>query len=154
MLIREPAIIWKECKQMSIIKKVARLSGLIEGMEIDLTTKEGKVIKEITDILADMADELELLSDEQELIRDELYEIGDTFVDMSDYIGDYLLDEDDIEPDDLYEIICSKCGNHFITDFESIDMDDVVCPDCGEPFVLEEEILEQLTDSDPHSGDV
>ena len=55
---------------MTIKEKVAYLQGLLSGLELDESSKEGKVIKAIVDVLDDMAmivtdteDELEELSD-------------------------------------------------------------------------------------------
>ena len=40
---------------MTITEKVAYLKGLIEGMEIDEATKEGKILTAIMDVLSDVA---------------------------------------------------------------------------------------------------
>ena len=58
---------------MEIKNKVAHLKGLMEGMEFDVSTKEGKIINAIVEILDDMADELELIYDDV----DSLYEYED-----------------------------------------------------------------------------
>ena len=45
---------------MSELKeKVVFLQGLAEGMEIEEASKEGKLLKSILEVLADMADEVE-----------------------------------------------------------------------------------------------
>lgn len=55
---------------MDINEKVSHLKGLIEGMEYDLTTKEGKIIGKIIDILSDMADEIACLNEDVETLYD------------------------------------------------------------------------------------
>ena len=40
---------------MTITEKVSYLKGLAEGLSIDDTTKEGKIIKAIIDVLDDVA---------------------------------------------------------------------------------------------------
>ena len=40
---------------MKLGEKVSYLKGLMEGLELDETTKEGKVIAAMADILQDMA---------------------------------------------------------------------------------------------------
>ena len=40
---------------MTVTEKVAYLKGLAEGMAIDENSKEGKLLKAITDVLADLA---------------------------------------------------------------------------------------------------
>jgi hypothetical protein len=39
----------------TLVSRVAYLNGLIEGMDIDKTSKEGKAISEIASILKEMA---------------------------------------------------------------------------------------------------
>ena len=55
---------------MDINEKVSHLKGLIEGMEYDLTSKEGKIISEILDILTDMADEIAGLIEDVDTLYD------------------------------------------------------------------------------------
>ena len=51
-----------------IREKVAFIEGLVEGLELDLTTKEGKVLDRIIDVLGDMTDALEGLAEAQDEI--------------------------------------------------------------------------------------
>ena len=55
---------------MTVTEKVAYLKGLVEGMEYDLTTKEGKIISKILDILTDMADEIAGLNEDVDTLYD------------------------------------------------------------------------------------
>ncbi len=97
---------------MEIKEKVAHLEGLLQGMEYDLTTKEGKIIAEMLDILKDMAEELEYSRDDIDILFDyadeldedlgevesELFDIDGDYGDYDDYYDD---DEDDIDDFDL-----------------------------------------------------
>lgn len=58
---------------MDIKEKVAHLKGLMEGMEYDVSTKEGKIIAGIVDILSDMSDEICEINEDV----DALYEYAD-----------------------------------------------------------------------------
>lgn len=72
---------------MTITEKVAHLKGFIEGIELDESTKEGKVIKAMVDILDDMA-----LS---------ISDIEDEIVDMSEQVED--IDQDlEMVIEDIY----------------------------------------------------
>ncbi len=42
-----------------LTEKAAYLRGLIEGTEIDTTTKEGKILAAVVEVLGDMADEVD-----------------------------------------------------------------------------------------------
>ena len=87
---------------MEIKNKVAHLKGLMEGMEFDSSTKEGKVISAIVDILDDMADELELIYDDV----DSLYEYAD---ELDHDLGEVESDLYEIEDEDDYFDECFDC---------------------------------------------
>ena len=53
---------------MEIKEKVSHLKGLMEGMEYDTHSKEGKLIAAIVDILDDMADEIAGLDEDVETV--------------------------------------------------------------------------------------
>ena len=96
---------------MEIKNKVAHLKGLMEGMEFDASTKEGKVISAIVDILDDMADELELINDDV----DSLYEYADELdADLGDVESDlYEIDDEYDDYDECFDCdaeSCEGCG--------------------------------------------
>lgn len=138
---------------MNYIKeKVAYLEGMIEGMEYDMETKEGKILASIMDILDDITDALGGLADAQDDLQDYVEVVSDDVTDLRETIIDDLLDFDlpfdDYEDEELYEVRCPECGETFLADFEEFDTDSVVCPECKAPFHLEEKVLELLTDDD------
>lgn len=92
---------------MEIKNKVAHLKGLMEGMEFDATTKEGKVISAIVDILDDMADEIELIYDDV----DALYEYCDELdADLGDVESELFEDDyDDYYDDEGFYDECCDC---------------------------------------------
>lgn len=93
---------------MEIKNKVAHLKGLMEGMEFDETTKEGKVISAIVDILDDMADELELIYDDVDSLYEYCDELDSDLGDAeSELFGDDYFD-DDYDDDDDYAA-CEGC---------------------------------------------
>lgn len=134
-----------------IDKKVAYIQGLVEGLELDTTTKEGKVIEQILDVLGDISDALGGLTEAHEELKEyvsvmdeDLDELENVVIDMElnsdDDNGDYLKDDND-----FYEVICPKCKKVYLTDFESFESDSVICPECGEPFHLDERVVDELT---------
>lgn len=95
---------------MEIMEKVSHLKGLMEGMEYDTKSKEGKLISAIVDILEDMADELEGLGEDVETLYDYADELDEDLGEVeSELYGDF--DEDDFD------------------DFDDFDDDDESC-DC------------------------
>ena len=57
---------------MTITEKTAYLKGLLEGMEIDQSTKEGKLLAAIVETLDDIALSVADLDDEVGAINDEM----------------------------------------------------------------------------------
>lgn len=140
-------------KMKYIREKVSFIEGLVEGLELDLTTKEGKVLDRIIEVLGDMTDALEGLADAQEeledyaeMIDDDLTELEEFILDEEeDWFDDDESDWDDDESDDFYEVVCPGCGRVYLAEFEDFDNDSVACPACGAEFHLEEEVVNELT---------
>lgn len=121
---------------MEITEKVAYLKGLVDGLGIDDSTKEGKVIRAIVDLLDDIAlsvsdleDSVDLMGEQLDLLDEdvgELYE--DSFGDEDDDC-----DEDDFEGE-LYEVTCPSCQETLCLDEDMLDEGEIDCPNCGEPL--------------------
>jgi len=110
---------------MSLIhEKVSYLAGLCDGLDIDETSKEGKLLKEIINVLGAVADEVEYLG---EIVESNL---GDDFDAEDDFDQ-----EDDM---DYFEVECDRCSNKVIIDEEMLESDDdIVCPVCHNIIEIE-----------------
>ncbi len=127
-------------------EKVAYLKGLVEGMNIDYKTNEGKVIHQIISVLGDFVTAFEEMEDEQAEISDHLeeidedladleYEVYDEFDDEYDDEYDYEIDDDDMA---YYEIECPNCQENIYLDEELLEEDDdLECPNCKQPIEIE-----------------
>ena len=128
---------------MGITENAAYLKGLFDGYELDKSTKEGKIIAGMLDLIADMADKISALeADNRDLheyveeldhdlgaVEEDLYfdeDDDDCYDDLNDIDDDY--DGDD---SNYYEIECPSCGETVCFD-DSLEPDEVVCPACGE----------------------
>ncbi len=81
---------------MTISEKVAYIKGLAEGMDISASTKPGKLLNAILDVLEDMALEISDLNDNQLDIGDELDAISDDLADVEEFVfGPECCDDDD-----------------------------------------------------------
>lgn len=120
---------------MEITEKVAYLKGLIEGLGIDNSTKEGKVFASIVDILDDMAltmsdleDGVDMLSDQVDIIDDDLSELyEEVFDEEEDDDDDY-----DYFDGEVYEVTCPACNETLCIDEDMLDEGEIDCPNCGE----------------------
>ena len=96
---------------MGISEKVAYLKGLMEGMNVDTESNEGKLFAAVVDVLDEIALEVEDLTDEVMELGDGLDVISDDLGDVEDIVYDE--DEDDYEDEDEedgFEVECPNCG--------------------------------------------
>ena len=97
---------------MGISEKVAYLKGLMEGMNLNADSNEGKLFLAIADVLDEIALEVEDLTDEVMELGDGLDVISDDLGDVEDIVYDDE-DEDDYEDEeddeDDEEDVCG-CG--------------------------------------------
>ena len=122
---------------MGISEKVAYLKGLMEGMNLDENSNEGKLFRAIADVLDEIALEVEDLTDEVMELGDGLDVISDDLSDVEDvvYDGDDLdeLDEEDDEDDEeeCYATTCPECEEEIFFDDSVLEDGKVECPNCG-----------------------
>ena len=146
---------------MKLTEKMSYLQGLLDGLDIDTSTKEGKALVQMSEVMSELVmyvedlqsqvDELTELCDilDQDLgaVEDDLYEddlecgecSGDCDTcdeddgDWDSYDWD---DEDefdfDEDDDELYEITCPTCGDTILLDEGMIEEGSMNCPNCNE----------------------
>ena len=137
---------------MKLTEKMSYLQGLIDGLEIDDSTKEGKALLKMSDVLSELVlyvedlqsqvDELtelcDILDEDLGAVEDDLYEdddefdcgkCGECYDDDEDDDDEYDFDEDD---DELYEVTCPTCGDTILLDEGMIEEGSINCPNCNE----------------------
>ncbi|MBR6386369.1 MAG: hypothetical protein IKS03_09675 [Ruminococcus sp.] len=166
---------------MKLTEKMSYLQGLIDGLEIDKSTKEGKALLQMSDVLAELVmyvedlqsqvDELTELCDildkdlgevEEDFYGDDDFKCGscgecpeddeDDEDDFDDDDEDYDLEDDDEE---LYEVTCPSCGDTILIDESMIDEGSINCPNCGEllEFDFDNLTIEDFEDEDEDEDD-
>ena len=150
---------------MNISEKAASLKGLMDGLNLNTETNEGKMISAIVDLLGDVTRRLADVEETTIAISDELDEIEEDLDAIEDYILDEEEDEEDWDDDDddyydfedvdedaeegfdfgdedttIYEVECA-CGEIIDFDEETLEEGSIVCPNCGETleFSLEDD---------------
>lgn len=121
---------------MTLTEKVAYLKGLMEGLSIDESKPENKILVKMADILDDMAKSVADLEDEMSDAQEYLDELDDDLADVEDVVYDDVDDEDDDDEDDdgeFVEVECPYCGETVYFD-DSIDPEHIVCPSCNQEF--------------------
>lgn len=141
---------------MTITEKVAYLKGLAEGMKMDGSTNEGKLLLAMIDALDDIAltvsdleDTVAELSAQVDEIDDDLGSVEeDLYGDEDDECG---CDEDEDE-ETLYEVECPSCGDVICLDEEMLDEGEIDCPNCGEKLEFDFEDEDEPCGCDHHEG--
>ncbi|MCH5200313.1 MAG: hypothetical protein J1F60_05070 [Oscillospiraceae bacterium] len=133
---------------MNISEKVSYIKGLAEGMKLDESTNEGKLLTAILDALTDIAYQLEEVDADLNDMADVVGDIDETVAELEEAVYG---DDDDhcdcgCEDEDMYEITCPKCDNSIVVDFDVIASGEILCPNCGEPLEFDLSELEDEED--------
>ena len=148
-----------------MIEKAAYIKGLADGMELDNSTKEGKMILALLGLVEEMAETIDEMQAKMSDLEDYCEELDEDLGDVEEVLLD-LDDEDDDEDfedcdgdcdncccdcdfddedEEYFEIVCPSCGD--IVCFDStIDPEELTCPACGEKFecIISEDDLDAL----------
>ena len=144
---------------MTISEKSAYLKGLMDGLNLNTESGEGKMIAAIVDLLGDVTRTLTDVEETTIAISDELDEIEEDLDAIEDYIMDLDYDEDEEDEDEdyddfddeddlddeefeegfdfgdedttIYEVVCA-CGNVINFDEETLEAGSIICDNCGE----------------------
>ena len=71
---------------MNITEKASYLCGLMEGMNLDTTTNEGKMIDKLVDLISDMADEIAELEEKIATLNDYVEELDEDLGDVEELL--------------------------------------------------------------------
>lgn len=127
-----------------LYEKVAYLKGLADGLDVDESTKEGKLLMSIIDILEDFADAIVELDEDTEEITEYVEAMDEDLANVED---DFYEDEDEQNDEiDFVEIECPNCHEDVYIDEDLLyeDDEDLVCPRCHE--IVDFEQFEQAED--------
>lgn len=130
---------------MELSKKVAYLKGLMEGLKIDDSTNEGKILTIMADILDEMSATVEDIAEEV----DETVELVDTLDEDLGEIEDLIYGDDDDDDCDCDDDCC--CDDEYDDDEDA--MYECVCPNCGDIIMLGENIIADGSIDCPNCGE-
>ena len=117
---------------MTVTEKVAYLKGLMEGLSVDETTKEGKILKAVVDVLDDLAMSVEDLEDYTAELTEQVDAVDEDLDSLeNDFYGECDCCDDD-EDEEYYDITCPSCGDEFSVDEDTLLEGGIECPNCGE----------------------
>ena len=135
---------------MGISEKIAYLKGLMEGMNVDTESNEGKLFAAVVDVLDEIALEVEDLTDEVMELGDGLDVISDDLSDVEDivYDDDDDDDEDDEDDEDDYATTCPECEEEIFFDDTMLEDGEIICPNCGAKLEFDLSDLADAADED------
>ena len=141
----------------NLTDRVSYLMGLAEGLNLNDSTTEGKVLVKVLELLSELADEMDALRRDHDELDEYVESIDSDLSDMEEAIfGDdddeeegcggccscHCGDDDDDEDDDdqLVEYACPHCGNEVTFEIDGFDFEEEnLCPACGKPLFPDDE---------------
>ena len=154
---------------MTLTEKLAYIKGLAEGLGVEETTKEGKVLLALVDLLDDVTTAVSELESDMDQAYEELDAIDEDLTDIEDFLWEDEDEDDecdccdcddddcdccDCEDDDelfdggIYEITCPKCGEIVFMDEDMLFSPDCGCTNCGTSFEIDFDGVECCDDED------
>jgi DNA-directed RNA polymerase subunit delta len=131
---------------MGISEKIAYLKGLMEGMNVDTESNEGKLFAAVVDVLDEIALEVEDLTDEVMELGDGLDVISDDLSDVEDIVYDDEDEED--EEEECYTTTCPECEEEIFFDDTMLEDGEIICPNCGAKLEFDLSDLADAADED------
>lgn len=130
---------------MTSSEKVAYLKGLMEGMELNRESGEGKLFSIIVEILGELSEDIEDIESDLYDLSEDVDAISDDLSDVEDLLcgeeweddeededwDDEDWDDEDEEPQ-FFEVTCPSCSNTITVDEDVLALGTVQCPNCGE----------------------
>ena len=123
---------------MDICEKIAYIKGLAEGLELDTSTKEGKILNAIIDLLGDITEEICDIEEGCDELCEQIDAVDEDLASLEEIIYEDDEDECDCDCDDccdcddeVYEIECPACNDVIYLDADMLEEEGMVCPNCG-----------------------
>ena len=142
---------------MTLTEKISYIRGLADGLKLDETKDEVKVLNAIIELLDDMAltisdmeDLYDEMSEQLDAVDEDLADLEEDFYedddcccdcdcdcDCDDDCCDCCCDDDcdcdcDFDDEVFYEVTCGKCGETICIDEDTLLEGEIVCPVCSE----------------------
>lgn len=137
---------------MGIWEKVAYLKGLADGIKLDTSTDEGRLIYAVIDALGSAAVEVAELRQGQKNLSEAVNAISDDLADIEEWFSGN--DEDDEDDDTAsYEATCPACGETVRFDEDVLEEGEIVCPNCGQKLEFDLDSSDETEPADERKSE-
>lgn len=138
---------------MTVTEKAAYLKGLAEGLGLDESKSETKLINAMIDLIDEMALSISDLEDAMDMVVEQIDAVDEDLAELEDFVF-----EDDFEDDDecddcegcdgccggeYFEVECPACGETICLDESVLDEESLECPACGETLEFDFDMDEE-----------
>lgn len=128
---------------MDLFEKLGYVKGLVKGLDMDESTKEGKILLAMLELL----DEITMSVADLEEANEEMTELIDGLDEdlgalEEDFYDDCDCDDCEDDCEELYEVECPNCHESMYVDEEALEEGGIKCPDCGEEIEFDLDAME------------
>ncbi|MFZ5987146.1 MAG: CD1247 N-terminal domain-containing protein, partial [Bacillota bacterium] len=119
--------------------RVAYLKGLAEGMQINDSTNEGKLLRAMIEVLDDIALAVDDMEEVQEQLGEQIDNMDEDLAEIERIIFDEEDDDDYDDEDFIAEIECPHCHEtvELTEDMLDDEADSFECPSCQKDIAVE-----------------
>ena len=124
---------------MTVTEKAACLKGLAEGLNLEESKPETKLINAMIDVIDELALSVADLEYAVDMLTEQVDAVDEDLAELEDFVFED--DDDDYDDccgcsgcgdDDYFEVECPACGEVICLDESVLDEDAIDCPACGE----------------------
>ncbi len=135
---------------MNLTEKSAYIKGLAEGLDFDKTTKEGKILSALLELVDELAAEvsgikqdIDEIDEDLDYLNEYIEELDDDLQAVEDFLDEEVEDDFDEDEDEDWDDedddfccdgdcdCCDGCDEEYF---------EIVCPSCGETVCFDQEL--------------
>ncbi len=138
---------------MTVTEKAAYLKGLAEGLNLEESKPETKLINAMIDVIDELALSVADLEDAVDMLTEQVDAVDEDLAELEDYVFEDDDDYDDCDccsgccdDDEYFEVECPACGEVICLDESVLDEEAIDCPACGETLEFDFDIDDEEDD--------
>ena len=137
---------------MTVTEKAAYLKGLAEGLNLEESKPETKLINAMIDVIDELALSVADLEDAVDMLTEQVDAVDEDLAELEDFVFEDEEYDDDCDccsgccDDDYFEVECPACGEVICLDESVLDEESIECPACGETLEFDFDIDDEEDD--------